>query len=438
MRSRPLLAVLAAGAIATALAPQAHAIACTEAAFEQALASCSNGQTITFDCPAGTVIPLSATRFNSRILSCSNVTIDGGNKVTFDMNPKWWDVAPSFCSTGDCDPDGNNVPNACPDVNDSGSDMWFVRLNGANSTVRNLTYRYFMEGVRLAAAGSVIDGVVGEYPGDDIASNYPGYNIEIRNSTFRNACDKMLHFYGNEPLGGSAYDVRMIDTVVENAVSGIRTTGAGRFYVEGSTFRDSNPPSSLFQSNGPFLNDTDVPDPAAVYWKDNLVTGTKRGVRVSGAVHFISLGGNVFSNNGRRGVSVYTNARALFQNDRFEGNGGTSTSETCSGYGGIAVCNAAQVDAGGGGLTLDGAVRTSTGGNVFLGNRGPADSTLDLENLTTGSVRAENNWWGDLDPTDQVSGTVDFSPMLQSLPTGGDTQPPSSVRTVRRTDKRPS
>ena len=437
MRSRLSLVVLSAVLAAGASVDRAHAIPCTEAAFEQALSSCSNGQTITFDCPAGTVIPLSATRFNSRILNCSGVTIDGQNKVAFEMNPKWWDVSPSFCSTGDCDPDGNNVPNTCPDVNDSGSDMWFVRLNGANSTVRNLTYRYFMEGVRLASAGAALDGVVGEYPGDDIASNYPGYNSEIRNSTFRNACDKMLHFYGNEPLGGSAFDIRMIDTVVENAVSGIRTTGAGRFYVEGSTFRDSNPPSSLFQSNGPFLNDTDVPDPAAMYWKDNTVTGTKRGVRVSGSVHFISLGGNVFSNNGRRGVSVYTNARALFQNDRFEGNGGTATSETCSGYGGIAVCNSASVDAGGGNLTLDGAARNSTGGNVFLGNRGPADSTLDLENLTTGSVKAENNWWGDSDPSDQVTGTVDHAPALSGPPTG-DTQAPEGVQAVRRTDRRSS
>ena len=36
----------------------------------------------------------------------------------------------------------------------------------------------------------------------------------------------MLHFYGNEPLGGSNYDVRMIDSVVENAVSGVRTCRA--------------------------------------------------------------------------------------------------------------------------------------------------------------------------------------------------------------------
>jgi hypothetical protein len=93
------------------------------------------------------------------------------------------------------------------------------------------------------------------------------------------------------------------------------------------------------------------------------------------------------------------------------------------------------IDAGGGSLSLDGATRTSAGMNSFSGNRSATDSTLDVHNLGTSLLKAESNWWGDLDPSNQVSGSVDFTPWLTESPQPG--QGPEAPSNLQRTDVRP-
>jgi hypothetical protein len=418
----------------------AHAqqIGCTEAAYEQAIAqanSSGGNTTITFNCPAGTVIPITPGRFNSRVLTAQNVVIDGENKVSFDMTPPWWDAIPNACAGADCDPDGDNLPNACPDTNDGTSSMWVLKISGRDSKLKNVVYRNFMEGVRMEAAGAELDGVTGIMPGDENVSNPGGPNVIIRNSTFINACDKNIQAYGNEPLGGANWDMQIINSTISNSSSHIRVSySGGRFLMDGVTFNASNPPSSLFTSRGPYVGDDGGTDALAFYMKNSTVTGTARGLRITGATHYVSLGGNTFTGNTLRGLSCSGTSRCLVQNDTFTGNGGGTTGgDPIMGYGGIAGGQNAVVDAGGGSQNIDGAVRSSAGNNTLRGNRSSTDATLDFHNLTAVTMQARSNWWGDADPADQVTGPVTTSSALTGPPgTGGSS--PSSVGNLRRTD----
>ena len=127
------------------------------------------------------------------------------------------------------------------------------------------------------------------------------------------------------------------------------------------------------------------------------------------------------------------------QNDVFVGNGGSSTGgDPTSGYGAVSVGQTGYLDCGGGNASFDGAARSSTGGNTFDHNLGAGDPRLDVHNLTATTVKAENNWWLDSDPSDQVTGPVDYTPALSGPPGGGggDPNPPSPVMSLRRTDRR--
>jgi hypothetical protein len=59
---------------------------------------------------------------------------------------------------------------------------------------------------------------------------------------------------------------------------------------------------------------------------------------------------------------------------------------------------------------LGGGALGSTGGNTFFGN------WCDVNNITGTTVMAEDNWWGDVDPSDQVCGSVDYDPWLIAAP----------------------
>ncbi len=54
--------------------------------------------------------------------------------------------------------------------------------------------------------------------------------------------------------------------------------------------------------------------------------------------------------------------------------------------------------------------RGSPGANVLMGNG------VDFRNFDSDTAKAENNWWGDSDPSDQVSGPVDYDPWLGAAP----------------------
>ena len=364
---------------------------------------------ITFACAAGSVMQVTATDFNNRQITQPSTTINGGGNMTFEMTPKWWDLDPpgadtSLCASGDCDTNGDNIPEQCPTVNDGTTSMWLFRIQGAGSTLRNFTYRYFMEGIRAEAANWTVDTVVGEYPGDEHLSNPVTFDGTVEDSTFRNACDKGIQVYGDNSAGGAptlgSFDMRILRNTFQNSSSAIRMSGtAGRYYIEGNTFEESSPPSTLFNDQGPYIGDDASAQAPIVYWKDNIVRATRRGLRLTGATQFRSLGGNTFVNNTRRGVSVHGTARAIFQNDTFTTNGltGASTTDPVAVSGGIGVGQTALVDAGGRptGLSVDGTTWTgASGGNTFSGNVFFSTSVhSDFNNVGSLAQYATGNCW---------------------------------------------
>ncbi len=446
-RTRLALVALLLGPL---LSESAHALAipCTEQALHERIAelnaNCSGDKTIRFDCPAGSVIPLSAaigdrskdqdcavqgsswslgvvgcsscppadapgaedpctnppySFISTRTITCDGVTIDGENKVTFELVP------------------GCHVhhPQGCTEVE---SHDFLFRADAADVTFKNFTYRYFWEGLQAwyHSRGVTLDHVVGIRGCDDLFTNVDatsGGHL-VQNSTFRDGCDKCMQANGREVSTTTFpdYDIRFLNNVFENCETPIGFS-EGRHLVVGNEFRDTG---TTYQCHGPNLGHVTKPnqDPV-VYFGGNTVFNCKQGIRVNGSSKFVSLGGNRFQSNGSRAVAVVDKAKALFEGDLFLNNGGVPTGWGF--LGGLVVGGLAEVDAGGGTIWIDGQIRSSAGLNSFVGNRCPSDASCDLVNETWMQVEAENNWWGeDANPSDKVIGAVDYVPWLGSPP----------------------
>jgi len=421
---------------------EAHAgIACTQAAFEAALqAACSGGsKTITFDSSCrNAVISVTPGNRSRREVACDGVVIDGQDlNVTFEMTPAWWMT--NHCDTnGDgvyaetCDTNGDGAPDACPEY-EAGD--WFLMVRGNNATVANLTVRHFWDGVHFDSAthGNTVMNCHFKKQADDSFTNEEGaWGNTFAHNTLEDHCDKGIQIYGRDRGASSGYDLEILNNTFTNVDQPIRANHSGRFLAEGNLIQEVSA-GALYHCQGPRFDGNQM----AVYWQGNTVSQCLRGLRVSGDVHLIATEGNLFVRNRYRGLYLYDNAngspRGLVQESSFEENGGSTSSE--DGYGGIAVKGSAQVDAGGGSFTLDGVAMRSIGGNSFLRNKSATDPTLDVYNLGSVTLKAESNWWGDGDPSDQVSGSVDFAPALAGPPQQGTLpEPPSNLQ---RTDTKP-
>jgi parallel beta-helix repeat protein len=393
----------------------AQRIACTQQAFEDAIQNaCPSGDTtITFDC-RDTTIPISTSSDRgNRVITCDDVVIDGEDRnITIEQDPP--------CFEG----------GTCPDTEGG---AWFVSLRGDRGVVRNLAVNYFFEGIHVDSGDdNIVENISFDRHCDDAFTNYHDTRRTIfRNSTVRNACDKAIQLYGSSSISSSVWNATIDNVTFTNCNDPIRMgdtpSQRGRFHIKNVTVND--PSGGLF-----FCGYNQWDGGAYILMEDSTVEGCK-GWNIHGAME-VRLSNNTFRDNVMRGVLVYGTAKVSLDGNTFSDNGGSSSSN--DGYGGVAVKGDGQIDLGGGSLEIDGTTVSSPGNNVLYGNRGPGDSTLDVENATSATVRAENNWWGDLDPSDQVSGSVDHNPFLDGPPGGGGgSTPPEDVSNLRRTDRRP-
>lgn len=434
--NRLIVAAFLLGAAVSEGFAEVRRIPCTEAAFELAIADANRtggNLTVLFDC-RDTTIQLSSSRDASRLLTGSDVIIDGEDRnIVFRMNPPWWDDSTTACGGANCDPDGDGIPDACAEVEGASR---FLRLGGNRVTVRNLAFNAFWDGIHLGRHGAsdqTLDNVSCDSPGDDCVSNptNAGRRLTVRNSKFSNACDKALQVYGNDPSASQDLDLTVEGNEFTNCVQPMHApyTG-GRYRISANVMKSANPPKAIYRCTGPTFDGTGT----ILEFDGNVVNSCRRGLRLGGSVQAV-VRSNRFVSNGLRGVAVYGTARASFAGNTFEGNGGETSSEAY--YGGLCAAVSSIVDAGGGSVTIDGTPVASSGGNIFLGNRSSSDATLDLKNATSATLKAEGNWWGDVSPADQVDGSVDFTPWL-SVPPGSGGTPPPDVRGTRRTDRKPT
>ena len=64
--------------------------------------------------------------------------------------------------------------------------------------------------------------------------------------------------------------------------------------------------------------------------------------------------------------------------------------------------------------TITSIVNSSYPSNIVSENNLNSSTTVKVGTYSGGTLNAENNWWGDLDPSDNIQGNVDFTPFATS------------------------
>ncbi len=388
-------------------------IACSEAAFHAALGNCGGAShAITFNC-SDTTIYISDVSNGPRDSSCDGLLIDGLDRnITFEMNPKCWGrTIPAIECRVPLDPDGTC---SCPDVN---SGTLFLALRGNNMTVRNLTVRYFFDGIKTGGNDNTVENIDFERVCDEATGNVSGVGNLYTGIWAKTACGKCMQNYGvfseteSDPKLRDYYNAIVRDSLFTDCQQPIRMTNEGRYLIE-HTRMEGFYASGIFRCLGPRFG-TGIGDTQVVHMTESEVDGCDNGVRIGGDVQAL-VWGNTFVNNQFRGLLANSNSRVSMWGNVIRDNGGLNSSEL--GLGGVGIDDTAEVDLGGGSMTIDGQSVSSPGGNVLCSNVAPQGTPLDVDNITATSVKAENNYWCTTDPQSRVSGPVDTDPFLTEQP----------------------
>jgi cysteine-rich repeat protein len=388
-------------------------IQCTEAAFHAALQACGGAsRTITFDC-ADTTIAITSGANGPRRTSCHGLTVDGLDRgITFEMTPACFgQVIPAEQCRVALEPDGT-CP--CPEEN---SGTVFLSLEGDDMTVRNLSVRHFFDGIKTEGNDNTVQNVDFERLCDEAVGSNAGTGNVFTGISARNGCGKCMQSYGSiaattdDPRLRGYYNAVLRDSVFTDCQQPIRTTESGRFLVD-STRMEGFQASGMFRCLGPRFT-SGAGHTQVLHFTRSTLDGCDDGLRIGGSVGAL-VHGNTFVNNEFRGVLASANARVAMWDNVVRSNGGLANSE--GGLGGVGVIETAEVDLGGGSLTIDGVAVESPGFNVLCENVSPMGAPREVHNTTATAVSATNNYWCTTDPQSRVTGSVITSPFLIEEP----------------------
>jgi parallel beta-helix repeat protein len=368
-------------------------IACTQTALLAAItqANANGGGTVTFNCSA-TTIPMTAGL--GTILD--GVVIDGENRsITLQYTTDFTGCAPS----------------------DNGIDAPAIgHLRGRNSTVKNLTFKYFLESLQIIGPDNVVEGntFLAHTCSDDAVSTttVQTRNATIRNNRFQDYRDKAYQMsFGSGTIEGNTFT---------NTVQPIRgpydNSQGGLFVIRSNVFTTTGNRESC---TGVTIDGT-----YQLVFERNTME-CFRGLRLSGSTQAI-VRDNLINGNPRQGVLIGGSAVVSLSGNTVTNNGLSPGSEPA---GGVVVWENGRADLGGGALTIAGALVTSRGNNRIQGN-----GVADVRNLRAGyTVKAETNCWDHQVLTTILStdraGDVDVDPFATTCTTG--TAPPLMPTNVR-------
>jgi hypothetical protein len=365
-------------------------VACNETALLSAIAqaNAAGGGTITFNCRAVT-IPMTLGFGTIQ----SNVVIDGEDRdIVLEYTANF-----AGCSTGD-----NGI---------GGPAIGHMREQG--STVRNLTFKNFLESLQIIGPNNVVEGNVflGHLCSDDAISTTTAQalNATIRQNRLENYNDKGYQMsFGSGTVEGNTF----VDALY--AIRGPYDNPAGgTFVIRSNVFVTSG--------NRAECSGVRIDGGYDIVFEDNVVR-CFRGLNLGGTTQAI-VRNNLFEGNPRQGIQVGENAVASLSGNTVINNGLTPGSSDPPG--GVIVFENGRADLGGGSLVIGGKTISSSGGNRIAGN-----GTGDLRNLRTGyTLKAEANCWDHQQVaqilSDDTEGAVDADPPSTSC------QLPAAPRNLR-------
>ena len=393
-------------------------IECTQAAFETALAGCGGtAKTIVFGCSDQTITISSTGDWSARKTDCDGLTIDGnGQNIVFELDPPCFGDSSDLADSDVCPSDGGDG---------------FMRLLGDGSTVRDLTLRYFQEGITTKGSSNTVESVTFErHCGESLINDGTGSANLFKDVTINNGCGTCARLYGDQdqvavsnPADDAYYNAVIDGAVFDGCDRPVTAQNGGRYLIRDSEMKVSDSLSD-FSCRGPLFTTLSSSDTTVVYMNDTTVSDCSQGVKVTGSGTTEAVfTGNTISDCARRGILAKGSVKLSMRQSSVRSNGASGTSGSDGGTGGVIVAGTASVDLGGGSLTIDGQTVDSPGGNTICGNTGSDGAANDVENGlddSSASIPAENNYWCGQDVSASTSGTVDADPELSSEPSCGD------------------
>lgn len=404
------------------------AIPCTSAGIVQGLAwmNASPGKTVTFACSNTTITFDTATYAAStrEITSDGNTWDGGGAGVVVEPSQSW--IQSTNCNasaTQACDADSNGIPDHCPDANDQ--TPRFLMIRGDNNTVRGFKIAKWGDGIRFntgtnvspstgRADGNLVENFHCDYPGDNCASGDPpsggetyadvGRGNIVRNSVCRYACDKCHQIYGRDSGWSDAtdFDIKLENITCTDSFGCLRANGNGYFIGDTITVNESGAaPDPQYASASYGIRSDGASTGALLDLTGLTFTGVDTGIIAEGDTQF-RLVDSTFPLTGIAAIRLGGTAKGIVQASIFPAGIGIN----------LLSGSTATVDAGAGAVTLSSPLVStgSTGCNNFTG------AGIGIQNGISGyTVKAEGNTWTDSDPSNEVSGTVDFSPVGNCL-----------------------